>query len=105
MAIQRKPWESLSPAYRERLSRAGITAASHGRGESIRAARGHQNTPEHPREGVKEPERFRDWVDTRQALVRQVHRQKIAWFGSEHKFRGRNARELTDKGSNGVVPP
>jgi hypothetical protein len=44
---KRRSWESLSPAYRERLSRRGITKSQHERGRPLAGARGHGQTPEH----------------------------------------------------------
>lgn len=46
---RRKGWESLSPAYRKRLQRGGITKSSYGKGASLHKARGkksaqHENT-------------------------------------------------------------
>lgn len=46
MASKRKGWEELSPTYRRRLTRQGVTPEAYARGESIRAARGHSRTPE-----------------------------------------------------------
>lgn len=46
MANQRKGWEQLSPAYRQRLERQHIGKQAYESGESIRAARGHSITPE-----------------------------------------------------------
>lgn len=53
MAKVRKAWELLSEAYRKRLIKAGITKAKYVAGESLQAARGHANTPEHPEDAYK----------------------------------------------------
>lgn len=46
MAGRRKAWSQLSPAYRRRLERQGITAESHRRETAdLRAARGHRPPP------------------------------------------------------------
>lgn len=45
---QRKGWESLSPSYRQRLEGAGISQQEYQQGASIKEARGHGRTPEHP---------------------------------------------------------
>lgn len=105
MAGQRKSWESLSEAYRERLERKGITAAGHAAGVSIRAARGHENTPEHPREGISNPGKFKDWFDTRSALVARVARRKQQLFGRSPKWNGRRSRRVVDRGADGSHPP
>jgi hypothetical protein len=39
--MAKKSWSELSPAYRARLERSGITPAMHSRGEGIQKARGH----------------------------------------------------------------
>lgn len=39
--MARKPWESLTPRYRARLERKGVTKASHESGAPLYAARGH----------------------------------------------------------------
>lgn len=105
MAGQRKAWDSLSPEYRERLSRAGITPAMHEAGESIRAARGHAHTPEHPVEGIADAARFKEWFATRQALVRRVARRKERLFGSSHKWNGRKNYDYVRLGYDGKHPP
>src|SRR5262245_21746630 len=104
MATRRQPWESLSPSYRERLSRKGITPGMHAAGESIRAARGHERTPEHPREGQTQPVQFPQWMQTRRSLVRQVNVRKDSIWGSSHKYRSRGARKVTNEGVNGNPP-
>jgi hypothetical protein len=44
---RRKGWESLSPDYRGRLSRRGITKSQYEHGRPLSGARGHGATPEH----------------------------------------------------------
>lgn len=105
MATQRKPWESLSESYRERLERAGITAKEHAQGASIKAARGHEHTPEHPREGISKPEKFRDWFDNRQVLVQMVARRKRELFGRSPKWNARRSRKIVNEGAEGANPP
>jgi hypothetical protein len=63
---RRKAWESLTPKYRARLSRGGVTKTSYQRGDSLSKARGHANTPEHPREAARKPERYREYLRKRQ---------------------------------------
>lgn len=79
----------------------------HAAGESIRAARGHERTPEHPRdiERIGSEARFRDYFATRGMLVRRVNRLKEIRFGDEHKFRGRSARSITGTGSSKEFTP
>lgn len=61
MAGRRKSWESLTPKYRARLSRGGITKSKYESGASLAKARGHAKTPEHPREAARNPERYREY--------------------------------------------
>lgn len=61
-------WDALSDSYRARLNRAGITRESYLSGAPLRGARGHAATPEHPREAVRHPERFREYVGRRASL-------------------------------------
>lgn len=105
MASQRKPWESLSEAYRNRLEKAGITAREHAQGASIKTARGHARTPEHPREGIQKPEKFKDWFDQREALVRRVAARKQRLFGTTRKYNGKRSRRLVREGADGKHPP
>lgn len=60
----RRVWENLSPGYRKRLERNGITKNLYERGlRSLKAARGHANTPEHGlTEARKHPARFREYL-------------------------------------------
>jgi hypothetical protein len=57
-----RSWDSLSPTYRERLSRAGVTKSQYQSGTNLSKARGHAQTPEHPREAERHPERYPDYV-------------------------------------------
>jgi hypothetical protein len=45
VAKRLKPWRDLSPSYRRRLERAGVTAQSRRRGTDLRIARGHRPPP------------------------------------------------------------
>ena len=63
MARHRKGWDSLSPSYRRRLSRNGITRARYERGHKLDVARGHGGTPEHGlREARRNPVKYRDYI-------------------------------------------
>jgi hypothetical protein len=56
-------WDSLSPAYRARLERNGIGRAAYLRGDSLKTARGKKpgQTPEHPKDAIKNPERYKGY--------------------------------------------
>jgi len=63
MATKRKEWDSLTPTYRARLSRAGITKAGFEGGASIQKARGHAATPEHGvAQALKNPAKFSKYI-------------------------------------------
>ena len=49
-------WNTLSPTYRNRLVKAGITKAQYQVGAPLSKARGHSQTPEHPSEAHKKPQ-------------------------------------------------
>lgn len=102
---ERKPWASLSPSYRDRLARKGITPEMHAAGESIRAARGHANTPEHPREAENNPEKFKDYFGKRRKLVLKVARIKAQLFGDSHKFNARRSQDIVNMGWEGKNVP
>jgi hypothetical protein len=102
---ERKPWASLSPAYRERLARKGITPQMHAAGESIRAARGHEHTPEHPKEAQNNPRDFGDYLGKRRGLVQKVAQIKRRLFGDSHKFNPKRSADIINMGWKGENPP
>ncbi len=52
----RRSWESLTPAYRRRLERSGITRAGYESGAPLTGARGHKSTPERPGRADRRPD-------------------------------------------------
>lgn len=46
MTSKRKGWDDISPAYKQRLTRNGITKDAYSKGQSLSSARGHRDTPE-----------------------------------------------------------
>jgi hypothetical protein len=63
MAVRRKGWSELSPAYRSRLQRNGITESLYNRGTSLKTARGHNKTPEHGlKEALRNPRRYKKYI-------------------------------------------
>src|SRR5258707_11270082 len=63
MAVSRKGWQQLSPNYRQRLERSGISKTKYEPGASLKAARGHKATPEHAmKEALKKPATFRKYI-------------------------------------------
>lgn len=73
MATRRRAWESLTPAYRQRLSRYGITKSQYESGRPLRGARGHGATPEHGlKDARRNPKRYGDYIRKRAVPEVQV---------------------------------
>jgi hypothetical protein len=67
MASKRKAWEALSPAYRKRLERYGITKSQYENGRPLSGARGHSATPEHGlKSAQKNPRKYKEYIKKRQ---------------------------------------
>lgn len=88
---RRKSWDELSPEYRKRLARHGLTPAKHAAGESIRAARGHANTPERVPTTDANPQKWTDYWARKDDLVGQFVRKKERLFGHEVGYHDRRA--------------
>ena len=73
---RRKTWEQLSPAYRSRLERKGITAEQHRTGANLAPARGHIS-PTHEAEGKK----------YRRDLADYIYRQSFLYGRDEEEIR------------------
>jgi|SRR5215472_10287547 len=99
--MARKGWDSLSPSYRQRLERGGITRASYASGASIKAARGHAHTPETPRQAERHPSLFPRYQSHRQAIINAIYASKQAKYGSSPKWNGTRARQAIDKDLTG----
>lgn len=91
--MARRGWESLTPAYRQRLTRAGVTRAQYERGESLQAARGHAGTPERPERAVRHPGQYGDYLARRDRMVRRFMARKERLFSDVHKFNVRRAAQ------------
>src|SRR5260370_22176318 len=66
MASRRKGWDSLSSAYRDRLSRKGITKEGYERGHKLDVARGHAETTEHGlKQAQRNPVKYRKYLNKR----------------------------------------
>lgn len=106
---QRGLWDNLSANYQARLLRGGVSRNQYESGASLRKARGHAKTPEHPGQGASRPE-FRPYYEQRQATpqptydiieayeptpgahsddVKQAIAQRVnETFGDRFKYRG-----------------
>lgn len=66
MAVKRRAWESLSPKYRARLSRHGITKSQYENGRPLSGARGHGSTPEHGLKSARRnPKKYGEYIRKR----------------------------------------
>jgi len=94
-------WDSLSPAYRARLTRSGISRSQYESGVSLSAARGHARTPEHPQDAYKQSgrQRYKDYRRERHGLVDQVVARKRELWGDRPRWNEDRARQYV---SNGV---
>ena len=81
-----RSWAGLSPAYRRRLERAGITQARYESGASVQVARGHGKTPEHPERATRNPAKYREYISERQDIIRRVLQKKARVFGDRIKY-------------------
>lgn len=95
--MPRSSWESLSPSYRARLERGGITRQDYLSGASLSGARGHKATPERPERAEKNPEKYKDYLANRGRLERAVMAKKEGIFGDHHKFRLNRANKNVKK--------
>ena len=90
---KRRVWSSLSPAYQARLSRAGITQTSYESGVSLRKARGHSETPEHPEEAIRQPSKYQRYRQNVASLQHQVWDRKQRLFDTSYKWHEQRAKE------------
>jgi hypothetical protein len=97
--MARKSWSQLSPEYRTRLERAGITPAQHATGDLARA-RGHGATPEHPTDitgmSPEGRQRYRDYIQRRQTLVREVIAKKDRLWGGGLRYNSKRSRAAVE---------
>lgn len=82
--MARKPWAQLSPNHRARLEKNGITPEMHAAGASLKAARGHAQTPEHP--GQFNPQQFPKYAAERQRLNALMQAKKEQVFGASPRW-------------------
>ena len=69
LTIVAKPrnWQALTPTYRKRLERGGITRSDYESGSKVTSARGHARTPERPERAAKNPARYPTYLANRKA--------------------------------------
>lgn len=80
--MARKGWNTLSPNYRARLEKNGISRKDYEAGASIQAARGHKDTPERPSQAAG----FTKYLAERNRMIRRVVDKRQAFFGTSPKY-------------------
>jgi hypothetical protein len=94
--MARKGWNSLSPAYRARIEKAGLTQADYEAGTSLTRARGHANTPERP--SSYNPTKYQKYNTERNKLIAKVEQRKQELFGDSARWsKGRSDRIIREK--------
>lgn len=103
----RRGWLTLSEAYRRRLEKGGITRALYERGASLKSARGHETTPESPREYMKNPSRFKEYRERRKDIVARVVEKKKAAFDATVRWNEEHSKLFVERGAtfDGKPPP
>lgn len=115
--MARKGWDELSSTYRKRLINSGVTRQQYDTGHSLRKARGHEFTPEHPEQAYKAPDRFQQYLQKhyryegpsgpgpsyRARLVSEIQAIKFQLFGHRPKWNARNSRLAIEKRPDGTI--
>jgi hypothetical protein len=81
---KRTPWNQLKPEYRARLESKGITAEQHAAGASLAKARGHEHTPENPRQ--YDPQKYARYNTDRSRLTAALKVKKEEAFGQSKRW-------------------
>jgi hypothetical protein len=96
MPVARKGWDALSPGYRDRIKKAGLTRQDYEAGQSLSKARGHQNTPEHPRQF--DSKKYPKYAAERSKLTKELERKKEGMFyNSDRWSRTKSDRAIREK--------
>jgi len=95
----RRVWSALSQSYQTRLLRNGITQQAYESGASVTAARGHKETPEHPEDAIRNPDKYKNYRKRLKALQQEVNRRKEEIWGNRHKWNDRRAKENVLRGT------
>jgi len=97
---RKRDWNALSKSYQSRLSRKGITRQAYESGVSLKAARGHAHTPEHPEEITesKNHSKYKLYIQKLKKLQEEVIARKEEIWGNRHKYNNPRARENVLRG-------
>ena len=81
-----RDWSALTPAYRARLERSGISRRDYESGASVQAARGHATTPEHAGGELSYNQ-----------LATKIANWKQQEYGNGNSFNERRSREAASR--------
>lgn len=96
-ASRRKGWNQLSPGYRARLEKSGISQRAYERGQSIARARGHAETPEHgKKQAQRNPVRYRKYLAKREPRLASPEDEAYAINAMRDKSYANEKRQLGD---------
>lgn len=94
--MARKGWDALSPGYRARIERSGMTRGEYEAGQSLQKARGHAATPERPKQF--DAQKYPRYAAERAKLARELERKKEQMFGQSPKWNAeKSRRHMTEK--------
>lgn len=95
--MARKGWDSLSPTYRKRLEKGGVSRADYEAGRSIKKARGHAQTPERPSQAS--PTKHPTYFAKRQKLIRDFQAKKRRLWEGSRKYHGQRSMDNVRDGN------
>jgi hypothetical protein len=94
--MARKGWDALSPQYRKRLQKAGISKSDYEGGQSLSKARGHERTPEHPNKNINKA-KYPTYVAERQRLIREFEAKKQQLWAERPRWNAqRSSKNIRD---------
>ena len=100
-------WDALSPAYRARLERNGVTRQSYTSGAKLAKARGHAKTPEHGvKDAARNPAKYKDYLNKRPTGGQQLPTSSIqeqAWQHGREIFGGHGSLFAPSDGGHVVL--
>lgn len=93
--MAKKGWDNLSPGYRERLERKGLSKEDYEQATSLKKYRGHEHTPEKPK-GAS-PTQFPKYFSEREKLIKDLMKKKEEVWGDSPKWNKRKAKNNLTK--------
>jgi hypothetical protein len=93
--MAKKGWDNLSPGYRERLERKGLSKQDYEEATSLKKYRGHEHTPEKPKGA--DPVQYPKYFNERDKLIKELMKKKEEVWGDSPKWNKRKAKEALTK--------